>query len=429
MGFFSFLKDIFPNQNKQETIQYYDGSISASSGTSFYASEKNIIKIPEFMSAIDMIANDIASASFYDSTIKYADGDTIKYNQKLTKSQWTLLLNKTPNDFQSATEFWKSNIYNLFIRGAFFFYIYRDSQGRPKEFIPIHPNSIRKVKDEDGVYGYEITFFDETKMYEKPKKATVPYGDVFSMYAFDLENISDLHFRSVYSSLLEQLGLKNQYDLTQLNQSARILAHVKVPENLNDAQKKDIKESMREFFTNAKDVKNSAVLVTDPKAEIEILDGNKTQIKASVEPAFVEMIMVKLANALHIPLPKLNIVGSGQSFYKSREGINIDYISDAIRPWLEKIVSKLNALVYPKSTTKEFVFSVDKLMEIDFATRAEYSSKMRQNGILTTNELRVLNGFPPVEGGDKIFGNGTLAELGKGGGQDNSNVPPQGGEK
>lgn len=418
MGFFTNL--FKTNNNKKTTTEMYDVALNASSGSSFYSSQANIVKIPEFMSTVDMVANDIAGIQFNDTSVSYADNDTIRYNKLKKNSRWNLLLNKQPNDSQSSVEFWKTNIYNLFIRGGFFFYILKE-KGKPKELIPINPNLIEKVKDANGKFYYLITLYNQDKMFETPEKITVNYEDVFSMYAFDLDYISDLEFRSVYSSLLEQLGLKNNYDLIQLNQSARILAHVKAPEGLNAEQKQAIKSSMKTFFTSAKDIKSSAVLVTDPKTEVELLDNAKTQIKSSVDKDFIENLMVKLANMFHIPLPKLNIVSQGQSYYKSREGVNIDYIADAIKPIAEKIISKLNALIYPNSYKNEFKFDINKLLMVDHATRAEYSSKMRQNAILTTNELRILNGLPPIaKDGDKLFGNGTLVELGTGKGNNNN---------
>ena len=413
MGLKDFFKKIWTGANKEQSQQYGTGAISASSGSTFYTSEENIIKIPEFMSAIDMIANDVADAKFYDTKIEYRDGDTIRHNKIKKESNLNYLLNFKPNDYQSSVEFWKNNIFNLFIRGAFFFYIYRNKKGVPTELISIHPHSITKVKDKNGTFGYEITLFEGDGFSVESKKTIVPYEDIFSHYMFDLENISDMTFRNVYSSLLEQIGLKNQYDLIQLNQSARILAHVKIPDNGNEKQVEQIKESMKTFFTNAKQIDKSSVLVTDPKIEVELLGSDKTQIKSAVDPEFVLSIMTKFANVFHIPLPKLNIASTGQSFYKSREGINIDYMADAISPILSKITSKMTSLIYKKKGS-EFIFNIDKLMSVDHATRAEYSSKMRQNAILTTNELRILNGYSPVDGGDKLYGNGTLVELGKG---------------
>lgn len=415
----NFLTNIFKGTNKQQQSTYYESPIMNASGSSFVASESNVVKIPEFMSAIDMIANDIAAIDYKETKIKFNSADNIRYNERVKNSKWEMLLNKQPNDFMTSIEFWKMNIYNLFIRGGFFFYIYRDTSGRPTEFIPIHPNSIRKAKDKDGVYFYEVTYFDNE--YTNPVVHEIPFDDVFSMYAFDLENITDMNFRSVYSTLLEKLGLKNQYDLIQLNQSPKILAHVKVPNNIGQEEKNILKESLSEFFRNAKKIDSSSVLVTDPKAEVEILGGDKTKISNAVDKDFIKEIMVGLANMLHIPLPKLNVVDTGQSFYKSREGINIDYVADTIKPWVNKIVSKLNSLAFSKSTTKEFTFSIDKLLMVDHATRAEYLSKNRQNAIMTTNELREKEGLAPVPDGDKLFGNGTLVELGKGQNKDKNN--------
>jgi hypothetical protein len=54
------------------------------------------------------------------------------------------------------------------------------------------------------------------------------------------------------------------------------------------------------------------------------------------------------------------------------------------------------------------------LIEVDYDTKGNYSTKMRQSGIMTTNELRILNNLIPKSGEkyDEVYGNGNLSELG-----------------
>lgn len=411
MAFASFLKNIFSNPNKKQNQNYSNTTITSANEGSYLLTETNFLKIPEFISAIDMIANDIAAVKFRESKIRFWETQNYEYNEIVKGSNWNYLLNKFPNDFQSGFEFWKTNIFNFFIRGAFFFYIYKDAKNRPLELIPIHPNSIKKIKDDDDNYAYQLSFFESTNPFKEVTKINVPYKDIFSMYVFDLENISDLTFKNVYYSLIEQIGLKNQFDLIQLNQSPRLISKVKVPRKMEKNQKEELRKELKTFFDASKKLNTSATLITDEEWDIEFIDNAKSQIKSAVDPDFVKNLMVKLANAFHIPLPKLNIVDTGQSFYKSREGINIDYVNEAIKPLLDKIISKLNSIIFQKSATKEFIYDIKKLIEVDFATKGSYTNQMRQNGILSTNELRLINGYAPIKNGDKLLGNGTLVDI------------------
>ncbi len=409
-----FFKNIFSNPNKKQKQTWSTGTIAFGSGSSYYLSDKSVIKISEFYSAIDMIANDIASINYRPSNIKTNESKTIRYLDTNWESPWNKILNKKPNTFMSKTEFFKNSIFDLFIRGAFYWYIYKDSKGNPLELIPVDPETIKKVKSESSPsgYKYELTLFND---YKSNDIDYVSYEDIISVHYSDIERVSDAQFKYVHSTLLEQLGLKSLYDTQQLNQAPRVLAKAKTPESLTEKSKEELKTSLTEFFEAAKDVSRSAILIQDPKAEIEIINSDKSMITSPLAKEFVNQIMTNLANALHIPLPKLNIVTSGQSYYKSREGINIDYINDAVVPWAEKIVAKLNEVIYPNKSKKEFKYEISKLLSVDKATQAEYLSKMRQNGIYTTNELRNVAGLPPVDNGDVIYGNGTLTELGKGG--------------
>lgn len=398
MGIFN---KIFQNNNKKTISEYGSDSVAFGSiNDSYVLNEKNILRIPEFYSAMDLIADSIAQTEFLPTEIKYKNKDTIKTNEIKWKHTYYKLLNKKPNDFMDAYTFWKQNIFNYFLRGGFYVWINKDDKGNPLEFIPIDPTAIEKVKLGNNDFAYELSIWNTDTGYEKSKKVIIPYNNIIAVNYASLERVADLEFKYIFGTLLEQLGLKNNFDSNQLNSAPRLLAHVKTTSNLTEQQQKEIKESLTNFFKNAKSQDNSAVLVTDPKYDVVLLNKEGAKVQAGVDSEFVKTLLIKLANALHIPLPKLNIMNSGTSQYKSLETVQLNYLTDAVAPILHKIISKLNEIIYGNSTTKEFTYSYDKLMQFDKSTLGSYSEKMR--GTLTINELRLLNGYSYLDGFDKI---------------------------
>lgn len=416
----NFFKKILGNTNKKEWSDFGDSSMRSFSATMEHLTESELLKIPDFYSALDLVCNAVASASINDTEIKYVGETSFRTNVYKKNSIWNLLLGRNPNQFMSKTEFFKSSMMNYFIRGGFYWYIGVNEANDPIELIPIDPNLIKKVKIENNEFAYEMEG-NLAGVSGEQKKLIIPYDWIISCEYSDFTRVSDKSMVSIYSTLFQQLGLKNRYDTIQLKQSPRILAHVKSPDNLTPENLKKIRDNISKFFEGAKNLDKSAVFVGDPKLDVEFLGNNGTKIESAVATDFNNILMVKLANALHIPLPKLNIVLAGQGYYKSREGFNIDFLKEAVAPILQKIIDKLNHIVYPEDEDSAFVFDYNSLMKHDRATQSSWINNMRQNGILTTNELRHEAGFPSIDEGNTILGNGTLTDIKNNSKKDESN--------
>lgn len=399
MGLLSNIKKVFSNNNKKTIAEYGTDSIVFGGISGYSMTEKSLLRIPEFYSAIDMIANSVAQTEFEPTKVEYINGDSLRSNVFLKDSPWFNLLNKKPNEFMDKYTFWHQNIFNFFLRGGFYLWINKTSN-KPVEIIPIDPDIIEKVKLSNGDFAYEMTLYSKDE-FATSEKVLIPYKEIIAVNYASLERVADLNYKYIYQTLLEQLGLKSNYDSLQLNQAPRLLAHVKGKGKLDVDDRKTIRDSLNTFFTNAKTQDKSSVLVTDDRYDVELLNKEGAKIQGAVDEKFVKTLMVRLANSLHIPLPKLNILDSGSSQYKSREGIQIDYLQDAISPIINKIISKLNEVVFPNSSTKEFKYSYNELLKFDKTTLGIYTEKMQ--GVLTTNELRKLNGFPTLKGYDKVM--------------------------
>lgn len=374
----------------------------------------SVLKIPEISSTIDMIGDAIAGADLFDTKIikETKKGLSTKSNKIIENSQWNILLNRKPNSFMSKTEFIKSSISNYFLRGGFYWLINYSEKGVPLELIPLDPDLTKLIVNENNefVYEYDATL-DETSFSNYSGKIFIPYEIVIACHYADLERVTDNSFININSKLIQQLGLKNNYFSLQLNQAPRLLAHVSTQSSLTEKQEEELHEKMGNFFRDAKNAESSAVIITGPKYEVKLLGNDASKISSPVDKDFINALMVNLANAFHIPLPKMNVVNTGQSFYKSREGINVDFYSEAVSPILRKITDKLNRIIYPDNLTNTFIYDYSNLIKFDKSTLGEFLNKMRQNGIFTTNELRKQANLEPIDGGERLFGNGTLMDL------------------
>jgi len=83
---------------------------------------------------------------------------------------------------------------------------------------------------------------------------------------------------------------------------------------------------------------------------------------------------------------------------------------DAFLRYFEMAIGK--RLLSPEDRQKYYAeFERNSLLRIDSAARAEFMSKMIQNGLMTPNEGRKKNNDLPMEGGDILLVNSTLVPL------------------
>jgi hypothetical protein len=94
----------------------------------------------------------------------------------------------------------------------------------------------------------------------------------------------------------------------------------------------------------------------------------------------------------------IGLNNGGQS-YNSIEQKQIAFVTHTLRPWLAKLEDAFSQLL-PDSAF--LAFSTDDLLRGDYATRIEGYSKLLQNGVLSTNEVRRKENMRPIDGGDVV---------------------------
>jgi hypothetical protein len=105
-----------------------------------------------------------------------------------------------------------------------------------------------------------------------------------------------------------------------------------------------------------------------------------------------------IARAYRVPTDMIGLNNGGQS-YNSIEQKQIAFVTHTLRPWLAKLEDAFSSLLPDYAFLS---FNTDDLLRGDYATRIEGYSKMLQNGVFSTNEVRRKENMQPIEGGDVI---------------------------
>ena len=107
------------------------------------------------------------------------------------------------------------------------------------------------------------------------------------------------------------------------------------------------------------------------------------------------------ARAFGVPAPLLGLtMGEGSSLtYQNIEGVKSQFAQFAIQPVTDVIEAAFSQWV---PATQHVLFLFAALLRADIATRFNVYDQALASGVLTTNEVRALEGLPDIEGGDTL---------------------------
>ena len=107
------------------------------------------------------------------------------------------------------------------------------------------------------------------------------------------------------------------------------------------------------------------------------------------------------ARAFGVPAPLLGLtMGEGSSLtYQNIEGVKSQYAQFAVQPVTDVIESAFTQMV---PSTQHVLFQFAALLRADIATRFSVYDQALRSGVLTTNEVRALEGLPDLPGGDTL---------------------------
>ena len=179
------------------------------------------------------------------------------------------------------------------------------------------------------------------------------------------------------------------------------------PGVLKDPRK--LRESWNEVYGGTSNSHRVAVLeegvtfkaISIPPNEAQFLETRKFQIN-------------EICRIFRVP-PHM-VADLEKSSFSNIEQQSLDFIVNTIRPWLVRIEQSIcQKLLSVNEKGVYFVkFNVDGMLRGDFASRMNGYAIARQNGWMSTNDIRELedmNKIPAELGGDRYLCNGNMVDL------------------
>jgi HK97 family phage portal protein len=273
---------------------------------------------------------------------------------------------------------------SLLLRGnAYSLVLARDFMGRPTRLRVLHPDRVDCQYNDAGERTYQVD--------RKPVDA----GDIIHLLGMCYpESATGI---SVISHAKQAIGLglaAEEFGARFFGNGAHMSGIVHVPGDLDKERARQLKES---FTASHGGLKNAHT--------VGVLSGGAEWKPISVTPDDAAFLGTRAAQNLDIatlfgiPPHMLGQVDKTTSWGTGIEQQGLGFLAYTLSPWLGRIEDAWSAML-PKPHTARF--NADALLRTDTAGRYAVYSAARAAGILTQNEIRALENFGPVDGGDDI---------------------------
>jgi HK97 family phage portal protein len=166
---------------------------------------------------------------------------------------------------------------------------------------------------------------------------------------------------------------------------------IEFPGNLQKEQAKSLVEGFDSAHRGFRKAHRTGILSGGAKWVRTTTENNANQFLESREFSVLDV-----ARAFQIPTHMLGVT-TGSQARASVEQLAIDFVTNGLRPHIEKLERAYSTLL----PNQEFIkFNIDGLIRADFSTRMQGYSIAIQGGWLNINDIHRLEDLPPVEGGD-----------------------------
>lgn len=188
-----------------------------------------------------------------------------------------------------------------------------------------------------------------------------------------------------------QNGSKIKGIISGVKESGKVVSVV----GMTDTQLSTVSDRLEEQFNSGKDIAFAPGDVNFHQLSINPIDAQLAQIKDSC------VLDVCRFYGVH---PDKVFAGQPTN-YKASEMSNISFYSDTLQPILKQIETEFYVKLIADSVAPfyKITFDLSVLYQTDLTTQVTYYKGLIEAGLKTPNELRILQGDAPIEGGDTQF--------------------------
>lgn len=298
------------------------------------------------------------------------------------------VISKSPNNFQTAVEFWEMCMLHLCYRGNFYAFQVRTSTGKLGELIPLHPDAVEPKQADDHTVTYQVTF-------KSNEIRTVDAKDMFHVKIFSLDGVVGMNPVEYARNTIGLSMALERHGSRMFKQGARPSGVLSTDASLTPDQAREHAAIWNEAHSGENSGKTAV-----------IGNGLKYQQVAlsAVDSQWLENRKFQksdIAAFYRVPPHKINELD--RSTNNNIEHQSLEFVRDSLNPYAVKIEQRIEKdLLNDKDRESGHYakFNFTSLLRGDSAARATFYKDMIGNGVFSPNEVRALEDKNPRKGGD-----------------------------
>ena len=401
MGIFSGLfksRDKPQNRTSGSNYAFFFGGTTSGKAVT----ERSAMQMTAVYSCVRILSEAVAGLPLH--LYKYTDsgGKAMALDHSLYR-----LLHDEPNPEMSSFVFRETLMTHLLLWGNAYAQIIRNGKNEIIALYPLMPNRMTVDRDENGRLYYAYSRGQDEVIRDKSRTVILSPEDVLHIPGLGFDGIMGYSPIALEKNAIG-LGLAaEEYGSKFFSNGARpsgILTH---PNTVKDPKK-------------LRDSWNAAYGGSNNSGRVAVLEEGMSFVPLSLpnnEAQFLETRKFQVSEICRIFRVPPHMIGDlDRATFSNIESQNISFAVHTIRPWLVRIEQAINRALFPDNEKGRFYvqFNLDGLMRGDYKSRMEGYAIARQNGWMSTNDIRELENLNPVseeEGGNAYLVNGNMIPI------------------
>lgn len=393
-------------RDKPVTNKYSNGEYSflfgrSTSGKS--VNERTAMQNTAVYASVRILSEAIASLPIHVYRYKEEGGKEMVCNHTLYH-----LLHDEPNPEMTSFVFRETLMSHLLIWGNAYAQIVRNGRGEVVGLYPLMPNKMDVERDNRGNICYVYTrYSDENPALKKYGQIILSQDDVLHIPGLGFDGLIGYSPIAMAKNAVGMTMACEEYGASFFANGANPGGVLEHPGVLKDPSK--VRESWNSVYRGSNNAHKIAVLeegmkyqqIGIPPEEAQFLETRKFQIN-------------EIARLYRIPP---HMVGDlEKSSFSNIEQQSLEFVKYTLDPWVVRWEQALKkALLLPEEKKWYFIkLNVDGLLRGDYQSRMGGYAIGRQNGWLSTNDIREMEDLNPIsdeEGGNLYLINGSMTKL------------------
>lgn len=370
-------------------------------------SEMTALQTTAVYACVRILAEAIASLPIH--VYKHTD----EGKEQDVNHQLYYLLHDEPNPDMTSFVFRETLMSHLLIWGNAYAQIIRDGRGQVLALYPLLPDRVSVKRDDKGELYYVYQRSEEDNPNFKDKgNIILKKSEVLHVPGLGFDGLIGYSPIAMAKNAVGMTLATEEYGASFFANGANPGGVLEHPGILKDPSK--VRDSWNQVYQGTNNSHKVAVLeegmsyktIGIPPNEAQFLETRKFQIN-------------EIARLYRIPP---HMVGDlEKSSFSNIEQQSLEFVKYTLDPWVVRFEQAFQkALLLPDEKKNYFIkFNVDGLLRGDYQSRMNGYAIGRQNGWLSTNDIRRLEDMNPLskeEGGDLYLVNGNMTKLEDAGG-------------